>query len=278
MPSALKEARGKVKTGTGQREEPLQQPEATGPRELVAAALDWWRDAGVDCAFVDEPAGWLAQPQAATPARPDKAPVEARGAGAKAVDVPQRIGGDPAKWPQTLEDFARWWLTDPSLDPAPPSRRVPPMGIQDAELMILVGSPEPQDDTILLSGSAGRLLDGMLAAMGLSRDRIYLAAALPSASPAPDWNALADSGLDAVVRHHIALVRPRRLLVLGRSVASALLGHDPAKNAQTLHPFNHEGRELPVLAGFDLETMLVRPNAKAGVWKSWLEWTGSETR
>jgi len=26
---------------------------------MLAAALDWWREAGVDCAFLDEPQGWL---------------------------------------------------------------------------------------------------------------------------------------------------------------------------------------------------------------------------
>ena len=34
-----------------------------------AAALDWWREAGVDSDYVDEPQAWLREP--ATAAEPD---------------------------------------------------------------------------------------------------------------------------------------------------------------------------------------------------------------
>ena len=244
---------------------------------MLAAALDWWREAGVDCAFVDEPQGWLAEPAAAVDDRLVRAPIQPPAAEKPAPAPAQRLGGDPARYPQSLEEFARWWLTEPSLDPAPPNQRVPPFGQAGAELMVLVGTPEPGDEAVLLSGKAGQLLDAMLAAFALSRDRIYLASALPAPSPMPDWTALAEAGLTEVVRHHIRLAAPKRLLVLGRSVASTLFSHDPAKNAQTLPAFNHEGTSLPFMASFDLEAMLAKPVLKAGVWKSWLEWTGSDT-
>ncbi|MBW8755706.1 MAG: hypothetical protein JF595_16475, partial [Sphingomonadales bacterium] len=31
-----------------------------GFTEEIAAAFDWWRDAGVDCDYGDEPTQWLA--------------------------------------------------------------------------------------------------------------------------------------------------------------------------------------------------------------------------
>ena len=33
--------------------------------ESLAAALDWWREAGVDGDFADEPRNWLEKPEAA---------------------------------------------------------------------------------------------------------------------------------------------------------------------------------------------------------------------
>lgn len=250
------------------------------PRELLAATLDWWREAGVDCAFSDEPQQWLADP--AAPEAPGKKagepaqrrPVAAQPQAPAAPQAP-RIGGDPAQIPQDLEEFARWWLTEPSLDHAPAARRVPPSGRAGAELMVLVPMPEDGDEAVLLAGKAGNLLDAMLAAMGLSRDRIYLAAVLPARDPAPDWLALGESGMRAVLAHHIALAAPQKLLILGSSVVSTLVGNDTANNAQTLRSFNHEGTSVPVRAGKDLEAMLQRPGLKAGLWNSWVEWTGT---
>ena len=44
--------------------------------EDYAAALDWWREAGVDADFLDEPSGWLIEPEAddAVTAPPPPAP------------------------------------------------------------------------------------------------------------------------------------------------------------------------------------------------------------
>jgi DNA polymerase len=263
----------------------LQSAENSDARALLAATLDWWREAGVDCAFSDDPQRWLADEADLAPARgqqPGAQPAERRKVVPPQAPVVQvqkvQIGGNPAVWPQDVEEFARWWLTDPSLDHAPALRRVPPLGRAGAELMVLVPMPEAGDEAVLLSGRAGALLDAMLAAMGLSRDRAYLAAALPSRNPAPDWAALAEAGMGAVLAHHVRLAAPKKLLVLGKSVVSTLLGHAPAKNDATSPAFNHEGGSVPLGASYDLEAMLSKPALKAGVWKQWLEWTASEQR
>jgi DNA polymerase len=80
--------------------------------EELAAAQEWWREAGVDCAFADEAASWLAD-EAEQPERPESA-APARTAPPSPVAAPQ-IGGDPGAWPGELEAFAQWWLTEPSL-------------------------------------------------------------------------------------------------------------------------------------------------------------------
>jgi DNA polymerase len=61
--------------------------------------------------------------------------------------------------------------------------------------MILLPMPEADDTETLLSGRAGKLLDGLLAALGLDRANVYLAPALPCHVPMPDWTQLREQGL-----------------------------------------------------------------------------------
>ena len=236
----------------------------------LTAAQAWWREAGVDLAFADEATDWLAGAKVrdtqsvAQPTRAE-APV-------KVAPAAPRIGGDRAHWPTTLEDFAAWWLTEPSLDPAPASQRVMPSGPHNAPLMVLVAMPEPGDSANLLAGRRGRLLDAILTAFGYTREQIYLASVLPRPIAAPDWVALASAGLGDVLAHHIALAAPQRLIVFGKDVSS-LLGHDPAQVAQSSLRFNHEGTSVPLKLAPALEALLERPALKRGLWTRWLDWS-----
>lgn len=239
----------------------------------LAAAFDWWREAGVDCDFRDDPRDWLPAP--AAPAVAADAPALA------ALHAPQRpplptapaVGGDPAGWPQRLEDFSGWWLSEPSLDHGIVMERIAPRGSAGAALMVLVDHPEAEDRERLLAGPQGKLLDAFLLAAGIAAEQVYLASALPRHTPLPDWSALGMAGLGAVTAHHVALAAPQRLLVLGAHI-SPLLGHDPANSAESLRGFNHEGRNIPVLVAPGLDDMIARPRRKAVLWQHWLEWTG----
>ena len=243
----------------------------------VTAAFDWWRDAGVDHAFIDDPQDWLAQardvPDTAAPA-----PVKPlRELTAERSDSPQIAKvADKSGWPQSLDAFAPWWLAEPALAPAG-LRRLPPIGPVGADLMVLVPMPSADDTDALLSGRAGRLLDGILAASGIDRAQTYSASALPAHVPMPDWHMFNTAGLGDVLLHHIALVAPQRLLILGISSISTLLGHDPPNMALSLRGINQESSPIAALPAWDLEAMLARPALKAGFWSRWLEWTGTET-
>ncbi|WP_225206326.1 uracil-DNA glycosylase family protein [Novosphingobium huizhouense] len=248
----------------------------TDPREgarladAVDAALGWWRDAGLDFAFGDAPQDWLASaaPAKATRAKAPAPPVEA------VASVPP-AGGDRAHWPTTLEAFAAWWLAEPSLAP-PGLLRVAPSGSAGAPLMILVAMPEAEDGTTLLSGRGGRLVDAMLAAMGLRREDSYLASILPARIAAPDWTEWKARRLGDVLQHHVALARPQRLLVFGKTLVSALIDHDSPHKLSDLPTFNHEGGSTAAISTYDLDALLARPAFKASLWNRWLEWTGNE--
>ena len=235
----------------------------------LAAAQAWWREAGVDTAFADEPREWLAERRPRLAAEAAVAP-----AAIPPPDLPAQLGGDRARWPAALSEFEAWWLSEPTLDPAPAAQRVPPAGPAEAALMVLVAMPEDGDRAALLAGPQGCLLDAMLRAFGTSRAESRLASVLPRRTPAPDWSALAADGWSGIVAHHVALAAPKRLLVLGRDL-SPLLGHDPAQAAAISPSFNHDRGSVPLAVFPSLEALLAKPSLKRGVWTRWLEWTGT---
>ncbi|MEI6641565.1 MAG: hypothetical protein WCL10_05975 [Novosphingobium sp.] len=239
----------------------------------LEAALAWWREAGVDAAFVDAPQDWLAAevsaPIKAAAALPPPPPKPSRTVATPPEAAP--IAADRSGWPARLEDFVPWWLTEPSLAPRGASR-LAPRGNVGATLMVLVPMPAEDDGDLLLSGKTGKLLDAMLAAMGLDGERVYRASALPARIALPDWAGLGGAGLGAVLARHVTLAAPERLLVFGRADISALMGHSSAHSALHLRGFNHESGTVPACFEYDLETLLTKPGWKAGVWQRWLDW------
>ncbi|GGC18513.1 hypothetical protein GCM10011371_02580 [Novosphingobium marinum] len=251
------------------------------PEEAVAAALDWWRLAGVDCDFADEPQEWLAEPapvaEKASEKQPEQRdrPVAAR----KAVPEPKPgpVVPDKAGWPGDLDTFRAWWLAESWLDGGRTGGRVPPRGKAHAELMVVVPEPEAEDGERLLSGAQGRLLDAILAAMGIPAEAACVASALPRHTPMADWDAVAAQGLGEVLRHHIALAAPRRLLVLGNNILP-LIGNDTAQRPAVSLNFNHESTNIPLLAARSLPALMSRPAWKAELWRAWLDWSAGDRR
>ena len=256
----------------------------------LTAAFSWWRDAGVDCDFHDEPQSWLVAPEVAASKdqRPrtggdlgpqgenfspaERAPTPLGDAGVQTPDLAPGPMIDRSALPQDLAAFAAWWLTEPSLAGGRVTGRVPPRGATGAKLMVLVPHPERDDAEHLLSGPQGRLLDAMLAAMGLTAEETYLAAALPRHTPHADWAGIAAQGMGAVLARHIALARPERLLVFGGAILP-LLSNDPTKNPTDLSQFNLETGTIPLLLDRHLAVLLERPGWKARFWTRWLDWS-----
>jgi DNA polymerase len=232
----------------------------------IAAAFDWWREAGVDSDFADAATSWLAAPEqpAAAPVRVAAAPLQPA--------KPEAPAFDRGGWPQDLASFTTWWLSEPALDNGRLSGRVPPRGVAGAEIMVIVPDPERDDRETLLSGPQGRLLDAMLAAMGIAPEAVYLASVLPRHTPMADWAMVAEKGFGALLCHHVKLVAPRRLIALGSNILP-LLDNDPAHNPAVLRRFNQQGLSFPLLAGKSLSALLERPRWKAGLWQGWLDWS-----
>ncbi|WP_324260634.1 hypothetical protein U4960_10750 [Altererythrobacter sp. H2] len=247
-------------------------------RDEFAAALAWWRSAGVDHDFADDATDWLAEPDQpaaaatasvggsgpASAARPPAPPVEIRSAPV--------LGGEQGGWPEDLATFHHWWLTEPLLEAGGTGPRIVPRGAQGAALMVIVAHPEEEDREALLSGPQGRLLTGFLRATGIGAEQAYLASVVPRFTAAPDWASLGASGAGRLLAHHIGLVQPDRIVFLGRNILP-LLGHDTAQEGKTLRRFNHKGRNFPFVEGQGLARLLRSAAARRDLWQSWLDGT-----
>lgn len=251
----------------------MESPANPDLKREIASALDWWREAGVDLDFRDEPASILTAPPAEPAAKPPVA--QASPARPAPPSAPAASLLDLSAMPGDLAAFRDWWMTDPALDGGRTQGRVPPRGPAGAELMVLVGDPEASDTEILLSGAQGRLLDGFLAAAGLAPDAVYVASVLPRATPHADWAGIAAAGYGAVLSRHVALVRPRRMLAFdGNNLP--LSGNVWPNTPESLLHFNHEVGTVPLFVARGLAALLERARWKAGLWQGWLGWTRAD--
>src|SRR5690606_2149983 len=132
----------------------------------------------------------------------------------------------------------------------------------------MVTMPEAEDTDILMSGPQGRLIASMIRAMGLEADAVYLASALPSHDPVPDWAGLGRDGLGDVLLHHLSLVSPTRLLVLGRDILP-LLSNGSAQPAPPLSEISIQGGKLPVMTSYSPARLLEQPRLRKGLWQQW---------
>lgn len=225
-------------------------------RAEAASALEWWRDAGVDMLVDDDPRDWTAREAAPAVASSGPQPV------AFAEPEPE------IPLPATLEAFIDWRFGSgaPELGWVEPI--VAPTGNPAAPLMVITDFPESEGEApSLFAGPAGRLFDRMLAAIGLDRDSVYFAplcAARPITGSVPRD---AEARLGELIRHHIALAEPKKLLLLGQTVSRAVLGAEGGLQRGRLQPVNQENGQSLMVATFHPRFLLTRPAAKADAWK-----------
>ncbi|WP_422634443.1 uracil-DNA glycosylase family protein [Sphingobium sp.] len=230
----------------------LMQDQATA----ADAYLAWWALAGVDCAMGEAPVDWLSAAPTVTSSPPP-------GPSAAPAVIQEK--------PRTLETFLAW-LTG---DPAQPERRwtgapILPVGGQNATLMVVTDLPDPADMTEgrLLADRAGDLFDAMLRAIGLDRSMIHLASLFTARPPGGMVEAADLATVATRMRTHVALARPRRLLILGDRTIRALGGANGGAASEGLHDFNHEGGTVPAVATFHPRLLLTQPAAKAECWRA----------
>ncbi len=221
-------------------------------RATAASTLAWWHDAGVDLLVEEAPHDWLAAP----------VPVPI----APVAPVPVAAG---AALPDDLPVFLAWRMGDGAPDAGWRGVAIAASGPADAAVMVLTDCPDREDDAAgtLLAGAAGRLFDRMLAAVGLSRDRVHLASVCARRPLAGRMPAELEGQLGEVARHHVALVAPQRLLLMGNAAARAILGADGARARGGLQSVDHRRGKTGAVATHHPRLLLQQPACKADAWK-----------
>lgn len=237
---------------------------------LLAAALRWWEEMGVDVLVEDEAEPWLGR-LAVTEGRRAAPDMPAAVAARPPAHVPASSLPPPAPLPQTLAELVAYLATDPGVPEAgPPAQRLAPFGTPGAPIAIITDMPESGDAMAgeLFSGDLGRLFDAMLAAIGHSRSSVYGFALCPGRPPTGRIDDAALPRLGELAAHHAALSGASRLWVLGQATSRALLGADVTlsldKSDQNI---NHIGGKLPCIASLHPRLLLKAPQRKAAVWK-----------
>ncbi len=216
----------------------------------LASALEWWRDAGVETLQEDEARDWLARP----------APVQVAQA---AVTSPQ-----PEVLPDTLAAFTAWRTGETVPEAGWLTPKIAPAGPVNAPLVVLTDMPESDDQDALLGDSpAGKLFSRMLTAAGVARDSVYfvsLAVARPLAGRIPPDQ---EERLIEITRHHLKLLQPAKLLILGQTASRAVAGTNDGPPANGLVDVNHFGGHTQAVASLHPRFLLDRPAAKSEAWK-----------
>lgn len=219
---------------------------ATGKRE-AASALRWWLEMGVDIATQEEPRNWFQR--SATPVQEPEAP---QSAGA----------------PDSLEAFQQWLSTSADAPLASAGLKpVLPQGAEGAEVM-LISEPPTRDELASASpigGEAAALMERMLAAIGM-QGKAYSANLACFHGPAARLSPKQIGACAEAARKHVALAKPKRLLLLGDAPSRALLGKPMIQARGHVHKV--EG--IRTVVTFHPRQLLKRPSDKALAWQDLL--------
>lgn len=121
-------------------------------------------------------------------------------------------------------------------------------------------------------GPAGKLLDNMLAAVGVKRGENAYIANIVKCHPTDDNGRDRSPSAEEVaaclpyLQRQIALIQPTVLVALGKTAALSLLALDPTTPVSTLRGKVHHYVGLPLVVTYHPAYLLRKPSEKAKVW------------
>ena len=250
------------------------------PREL----LDFYLEAGADALVGEEPVDRFAPvEQPAPPPRPARqipdTTMPSRAAPAIAPQAPDEAAmaaRAAARSAQSLEELrAILEKFDGCALKATASRLVFADGNPESKVMFVGEAPGRDEDIegLPFVGRSGKLLDRMLAAIGLDRTSAYIANIVPwrppgNRTPTPQESQIC---LPFILRQ-IELVDPNILVCLGGPSAQTLLGikEGITKSRGRWFTFNSGKREIKAIATFHPAFLLRSPLQKRFAWRDFL--------
>src|SRR5450432_1450499 len=259
------------------------------PAPNVAQLLALYLEAVADCALAEEPVDRLADPDIAPAARETATAQSVRPAPTRPTPAPLPVTrGEPA--PEIAIASAREAAhTAPSLEALralletfdgcalkhTATRLVFADGNPQARVMFVGEAPGRDEDIegLPFVGRSGKLLDRMMAAIGLTRANAYIANIVPwrppgNRTPTPQESATC---LPFTLRQ-IELVDPDVLVCLGGPSAQTLLGSRDGilKTRGRWFPFQTGSREIRATATLHPAYLLRQPLQKRLAWRDFL--------
>ncbi|MGO4127107.1 uracil-DNA glycosylase [Inquilinus sp. YAF38] len=265
---------------------------AVQPAEIIAL-LRWYQDAGVDETIGEDP-GALGRPRrAAAPAAPIQMapppqpvqpvpaqPVRVVGAGA-VLPGSDAATGDArriAAGCHTLEELAAALAAfDGCGLKATATQMVFADGNPDSDIMIVGEAPGAEEDRLgkPFVGQSGKLLDRMLAAIGLDRTTVYISNIVNWRPPGNRQPNAAEIAISLpFIERHIALMQPKILLCAGGTSAAALLA--TREGITRIHgrwydrSFPDLAAPVPTMPIYHPAFILRQPGMKRDVWRDLL--------
>ena len=248
------------------------------PRDLLA----FYTEAGVDCALSDEPVNRLSdeavtdetpsskasQFRIANPATPrpiiDQAPAPELAIASARELAPQAASLDELR--ALLERFDGCALKSTA------TKLVFADGNPRAKLMLVGEAPGREEDLegLPFVGASGKLLDLILAAVGLDRTGVYIANIIPwrppgNRDPSPQETQICLP----FIKRQIELVDPDILVCLGKPSSQAVLDLKDGimKTRGKWHDYDTGSRKIRAMATFHPAFLLRQPISKRHTWQ-----------
>jgi DNA polymerase len=149
-------------------------------------------------------------------------------------------------------------------------------GNPQSGVMLVGEAPGAEEDAqgIPFVGQSGQLLDAIMASIGLDRTRMYISNIIPWRPPGNRPPTTQEIALCLpFIQKHIALVKPKVLLLIGGVAAKALLHTSEGimkLRGQWLDYTTVDGDEMKAMATFHPAYLLRSPNQKMLVWRDML--------
>jgi DNA polymerase len=219
-------------------------------RLAAESLIQWWQEAGVDVAVDEVPRDWLR-------------------AGPRTAPGPATVSNVTEPSHETLSELRDWLASSVQLPLASATaRRILPHGPEHAAVMLLSDAPALEDFASgqPIGGEAWKLAEKMLAAIGVPSDQAYSASLSCFHAPGTRMSDYDRAACAQIARKHIALAKPKRLILFGDAPARALLGEPLTRARGRVHRI--EG--VRTVATFHPRWLLQRPSDKALAWRDLL--------
>src|SRR5438128_384485 len=142
------------------------------------------------------------------------------------------------------------------------------VGDENAEWMLIGEAPGAEEDRLgdPFVGQAGKLLDNMLAAIGLKRgENVYIANVLKCRPPGNRNPELEEvEKCTPFLKQQIALIKPKLIIAMGRFAAQTLLASDATIASMRGRVFRYEG--VPLIVTYHPAYLLRTLPDKAKAW------------